>query len=1122
MRMTCNVKLVLGRSGSGKTQRLCQDMITRSIKDREHNYYMIVPEQFTMETQRRMSKLHPDGGIIDIDILSFDRLAYRIFEEMSVKTNQVLEDLGKTMVISHLLEVHAKELLIFGRSSHRAGFHDEMKSMICELFQYGVHREDVVSAMEALDHTGALYMKLHDLLLIYDYFMEYMEGQYIVAEQLLDYAGAYVEESHKLSGAVLYFDGFTGFTPVQYVMLNRLMYVASSMQFAITMPMPRQEFAREHHLFHMGYQTFQNIMGLLRDHTEIDFSVDNDIAELSENHRHKGSKLLAHLEQNLFTFPYRAFEGVSDDLHIFAARTAREEICETARTIRKLIAQGYRYRDIAVVTGDLGGVAYLAEELFNEYAIPYFVDQNTDMRKNPFVSWLLSLWRIVAYGYRRTDVIAYIKSGYCRCVRADQAGLIENYALARNVNSKSGFGLVCRDENVESLRQAFMEEMQMFENMIEGQTVRDYLKAVYQFSCELELEDKLSVQAQQFADSMDHAQAGIYEQIYGKTMELFDKLVDILGDEKMKSDAFYTVLEAGVMALDIGMIPQGQDHVIMGDIMRTRLQDIKVLFLINANEGVIPKKGSRGTILSDRDKERLSGMITLAPSGRIKSYEEQFYLYLLLTKPSDKLYISYHKLASDNKAVRPSYLISRVTAVCPAVMIEELHAPDHSGQIYTMQEGAQLLIQELLRYREDSEADVPEDLKVLLSYYQETHEEEMMLAGMLYPYVKQDLPKNIVKALYGDQPEATISRLERYAGCAYAYFLEYGLRLKEQQMFEVKTSDTGTILHAVMEQVFTWFEERKGIRLASEAEVMEQTRKTFAAIISQEEYRELFSGNGRNAYLYQILERVCLKSMHVLKRQLASGSMNPTAFELTFGSGKLSLLQLRLSDSVTMNLKGVIDRVDVFVDDAKDCVYVQIIDYKSGNKDIDYTKLYYGLQIQLLVYMRAVCAWAKTQYPDRRIVPVGMYYFHLNDQLAQVNTTEISEQEIDDLKCKNSRLNGLTIEDPERIRLIDNTAGAVLPLTPKKDGTFRDTKALVSESGFTSVCDYAMQVAAELGKKMYSGNIEVNPYRIDQTHEACTYCQYAGICMFDPSVGGGYRYFKKKTREECVANEMDS
>lgn len=1115
------VQIVYGRSGSGKTEFMCRELIARSVANSSKHYYMIVPEQFTMEMQKRMASMHPDGGIMDIDILSFVRLTYRVFEELHVKTAQVLEDIGKTMVISHLLAQHEDELLIFGKSSKRQGFHEEMKSMVCELFQYGIHREDVVRTMEGLAKDSVLYMKLSDLLLIYDSFEDYIAGHYIVAEQLLELVSGYVENSEKLKEAVLYFDGFTGFTPVQYGLLAKLLSVVSEIRISITMPEPSTVFQQEHHLFHMSYEMYEKVNKLASTHRGVEL-LEPVCIDMGKSSRLAGSEELMHLEQNIFMFPYKKWDRIPEDIHCFVARSSRDEMHRVAVEIQRLVREhGYRYRDIAVVTGDLSGVSYLASEMMPQYQIPYFIDESVDMRKNSFSSWVLSLWRIIAFDYHYEDIIAYIKTGYSESMAAEEAGLLENYALARNLKSRRGWQMTSNQPRVEVLRVAVMQELQTFRELINGSTVKDYLKAIYTFSVMLGLEKKLEVQAKKFEEQQEYALFGIYHQIYPKLMALFDKMADILGDEHMTLQEFYTVLETGIQSLDIGVIPSGIDQVTIGDITRTRLGDIKVLFLIDVNEGVIPKKGEKGMILNDRDRELLASGMSLAPGDKEKGYQEQFYLYLMLTKPKEKLFLSYHKLTSDNKAVRPSYLISRICAIFPKLREEEEN-PDICD-VYTREDALKLLLHLLAEYTEDSESAAETEtgndkniLLCLLKFFQDSREEQMVLKGMSYPFVEADLPETLAKELYGSNVSASISRLEKYAGCAFSFFLQYGLKLSERKLFEINTADTGDILHKTMELVFSYFKEQaEGIRLASFEECEKKTREILSDIVHSDDYAEIFESSERNAYLHTILERVAVNSVHTIKRQLAAGVMVPEAFELPFGGRNNTYASFQLKEDVSMNLKGIVDRVDVLADEDKQELYVQVVDYKSGDKHIDYTKLYYGTQIQLIIYMNIVRAWAAKKYPGMKIVPVGMYYFHMHDPMLEEGVDDA------DIRASKMRLSGLTVADSNLVSLVDRGPGQVIEVAYKKDMTFTSRSKVAAKDNFEAICDYAYEKAWQLGKDMYGGCIAVNPYKYGQK-TACDYCKFSGICLFDSGYrGNGYRYFKKKGQEVFQKDEVD-
>ncbi len=1113
----CKVQMVYGRSGAGKTSFLCRELISRSIQNPSGHYYMVVPEQFTMEMQKTMASMHPDGGIMDIDILSFVRLTYRVFEELHLKTAQVLEDIGKTMVISHLLNQQESKLLVFKNASGRQGFHEEMKSMICELFQYGIHREDVVSTMETLPKDSVLYMKLSDLLLIYDSFEDYIDGHYIVAEQLLELASDYVEASAKLKDAVIYFDGFTGFTPVQYTFFTRLLSVASEIRISMTMPKPDTSLKQEHHLFHMSYEMYERLSALTVAHTGAEL-LPSVCIHTGEHSRLAASAELTHLEQNIFTFPYKKWPDRPTDIHCLAARSAREEMQMVARNIKSLVEnQSYRYRDIAVISGDLDEVSYLAEELMPAYEIPYFIDEKADMKKNPFVAWILSLWRIIAFDYKKEDVICYLKTGYSKAVSAQEAGILENYALQRNLCSQYGWQLVSDDPATETLRKALMQELGAFEQMISGNTVTDYLKALYFMCTSFEMEEMLAAQAQIFSDRQEYELFTIYHQIYAKFMALFDKLADILGEEHMTFREFYTVLDTGIQSLDIGVIPPGIDKVTIGDITRTRLGEIKALFFINVNEGVIPKANSRGMILNDKDREQLTHKLSLAPGARQKAYQEQFYLYLMLTKPRRHLYISYHKLTNDNKAVRPSYLISRICAIFPKLEIIEDVPSFHISDIYNRQDGI-LMLHRLLLHWETENKSSKDVLHCLLKFYQGSFEEQMMLLGMSYPVREETLPEWMAKELYGNNVSASISRLEMYAGCAYSFFLQYGLKLSERKLFEISTADTGDILHKTMELVFTYFKEQEaGIRLAGEEACIKKTKEILSDVIKSPEYVEIFEASKRNSYLHNILERVAVNSVCAIKKQLAAGIMVPEEFELQFGGEKNTYASFQLTEGISMHLKGIVDRVDVLADEEQKKLYVQVIDYKSGEKHIDYTKLYYGTQIQLMIYMNIVRAWAAKTYPDMEIVPVGMYYFHMHDPMIENE----NNKDISDVRMSKMRLSGLTVADSNIVSLIDHGPGQVLDVAYKKDQTFTEHSKVACADNFEAICQYAYEKARQLGQDMYRGDISVNPYKYGQK-TSCDYCSFSGVCLFDSNYQGcGYRYFSKKEQEMYQKNELD-
>ncbi|MBR6221894.1 MAG: exodeoxyribonuclease V subunit gamma [Lachnospiraceae bacterium] len=1103
------ITIVTGKSGTDKTEYVLKKLIDRSKEPSHEGLFLVVPEQFTMQSQKKLTRLHPEHVVMDIDIVSFLRLAVRIFDEQAVKTDQVLEDIGKTMVITYVLEKLKDDLSIYKNVYKTYGFVDQMKSMLSELFQYGITKEDVRETIKELDPNLPVSRKLTDLLLVYEEFESFIDGHYIVAEKLMTLCGDYVASSKKLDGAIVVFDGFTGFTPVQYQFLEKLKNVCSEMIFTITMPELEPSFKEEHSLFHMSYEYYQRIMNLSKDGGICDIK----IISLDKEKSIFESKEIAHLEDNIFKYPFNKWNEEPKSIFLNPCASRNDELKYVAREIKRLVMdEGFRYRDIAVLSGELADITYIISGVMADYDIPYFIDNTRDMMANPFVIWLTSLLRIETYDYSFDDVFAYLKTGFSKAVSVEEVGLLENYALRRGLKSKKGYMKPSDDEVVENIRLAFLKEMEEFHNLIKGGVVKNYLEGIYRFMCSLNIEDRLSYLSEELEKKGELENAKLYSQLFKKTVELLDKIYSLLGNEHMKREDFLNIFETGLSSISVGILPQGLDKVSFGDVMRSRFDNIKVLFFMGLNEGVVPRSGVRTMLLTDSDRGHIKDKLELAPDTKKRSYEEQFYLYLALTKPTKRLYLSYHMLSDDNKKAKPSYLISRINAIFPK--LNTCFDDDHF--VYNEAE----VFDRLSHYKHEDHIFDGEYYEVLKNLARESGRDILFERGMTFPVWDKKVSKELAKKLYGEDTHITVSRLELYAGCAFSYFLQYGLMLKEKKKYEIDVADTGTILHAVMEGVFkSYADDLQGIRTADIAECIERSRQVLDEVLSADEYVELFSETTRGEFHKKILEGVVETTITSLKNQLSHGKMIPKEFELSFGQHgrNNSYLTLDLKDGIKLKLKGVVDRVDIYFDEDDKKLYVQVIDYKSGAKDINYTKLFYGTQVQLPVYMNVVKEWAKTKYPGYEVLPVGMYYYHLQNPLIDLEDGQDYEKELK----KRLRLSGETVGEKKVIELIDNGPGDVVNVRFKKDGEFDANSKVVEKRELDAICDYAEKKLVEISERMFDGEIPAEPYYYKKV-TACEYCPYKEICLFDPTIKGfKYRFFKDQDKTMITKTEKE-
>lgn len=1133
------LQVVLGSSGEGKSHVLYSKIIREARKHPERNYMIIVPEQFTLQTQKELVSMHPKHGIMNIDILSFLRLSYRIFEEIGVQDMVVLEETGKSMLVRKALEEKKEKLKIFRGDTKKPGFVAEVKSLLSEFMQYSIGLTELENMVELAENKPLLHAKLEDTLLVYRRFRELLENRYITAEEVLEALCDSIDNSEIIKNSTICFDGFTGFTPNQYKVLEKLLILCPEVY--VTVTLDRREAlskkTEQFQLFHLSKTFIDKLYQIAKDTgTEIEepWYVGKD---KTVPYRFRNSKALAALEHNLFRFPYKAFQEEQDDIQIFAGANPKGEIIYTISEISRLIREeGYRYRDIAVVTGDVETYANLVEREFTKTAFPFFLDHKKDIRSNPFIELLRAMLAMFTSNFTYESVFRYLRTGLLDFTEAE-IDVLENYCIAHGTRGirawKKPFRNRSKRENefdyeqLNVIRKAMMEPLLIFEEATKGEnTVLACTKALYEFIVSQNIYQKLEAYCGQFEEEDKPLLVKEFQQIYRIMMDLFDKMVELLGDEVVTLKEYEELLDTGYSEIKVGLIPPGVDQIVIGDIERTRLKDIKALFFIGVNDGVIPKLSDGGGILSDMDREVFTkANLELAPTKRENAYTEQFYLYLNMTKPSHKLYLTYCNVGADGKAKKPSYLIGKMKKMYPKLkVLEESNLQKETGYILDGDKGIRYLLKGLRNFPREEQEDI---WKELFSYYWENEEGRKKLIklfdGVYYQNDEKGLSKAVVKALYGQELENSVTRLEQYAACAFAHFMAYGLALQERKQFQVAIPDIGDLFHAAIENFskeikkngFTWHQ-------LSEDD-MEGQRELFVheAVIQAVEERgnDAIYSTKRNEYLVTRLERMTSRTIWALCKQIAQGEFEPSGYEVSFTPiDNREAATLPLDDEFTMRLKGRIDRVDSCEED--DSVYVKIIDYKSGSMGFDLQKVYYGLQLQLVVYLDATMEIMKEQNPMKKVIPAGIFYYRIDDPMIEKLVGIPTKQEVDEDILKELKVNGLVNDDKNILKKLDHVfeeeksvKSKVIPVELTAKGEFSAYSSVANEEQFYAMRKYARDKIKDFGKEIVDGNTEIAPYKLDKK-TACDYCKFDGICGFDKKLPGNqYRTLKKMDKD---------
>lgn len=1127
-----SLQLVLGRSGSGKSYQLYKEIIDKSLKNDDSNYLIIVPEQFTLQTQKDIVSMHPCQGTMNIDILSFMRLAYRVFDEVGGNNQPVLEDTGKSMVLRKLVARNRKELELFNHEVQKQGFINELKSLMSEIYQYSIQPAILEEAAKKADNRPLLQSKLHDIITIYKAFREYLSEKYITAEEILDVLCEVIEKSQLIKNSIICLDGFTGFTPAQYKLLALLMKNAKKV--IVTVTIEKEELDKpdyEFKLFHLSRKTMKHLMEVAEENgIVVDKPVfAEDLSKTQIPYRYLNHPALAALEANLFRYPYKPYKEDQDSIYIQAAKDKKQEVLFVIRKIKELVKEkNYRYQDMAVVTGDIAAYGREFHREFEKAGIPCFIDNKREVLSNPFVELLRSALDIIGNNFDYESVFRYLRCGMANLDMED-ADILENYVLALGIRGRnkwqSEWKRTYRGQDagellrINEIREQICEEILPLYEVLSDKTkkVRDFTVALYEFGLKLEAPQKLEAFADAFKEQNYKSSAKEYEQIYGIVMELFEKLVELLGEEKLTVQEYIEVLEAGLMEAKVGLIPPGLDQIMVGDIERTRLKDIKALFFVGVNDTIIPKGTVKGGILTDMEREiLLNNNLEMAPTSRQAAYTEKFYLYLNMTKPQEKLFLTFSKLSDEGKAVRPAYLIDTVLKLFPGIVIgDEDVLKDDLDYIIGTNDGLDYLIEGMRKY---SDSELSDLWKELFSYYQESEDKrekvQRLLEAAFYVNKELGLSKKIARELYGDILVGSVTRFEKYAECAFAHYLNYGLELRERQEYQLAVPDIGNIFHNALElfsrklseSQYNWHTIPEDIRDEWGSECVKEAADSYGNAI--------FASSKRYEYIVKRLERITRRTLWALSEQIKKGDFEPAGFELKFtGRNNLDSLLINLSEEESIRLEGRIDRLDIC--ESEEEVFVKVVDYKSGSTSFDLLSLYYGLQIQLAVYMNAALELLEKEKKDKTVIPAGILYYNINDPFVEKGGDR--EENI----LRELKMNGIVNSNEEVIKHLDNGFGKagdpirpsvksdIIPVETNKDGFPTKRSSIADLSHLKAMKEFVKGSIYRQGRKILDGNVEIKPYQLGKK-SACDYCNYKSVCGFDSKLDG---FFYHKLQE---------
>ncbi len=1112
-----SVRLIYGKSGSGKSEFIFNEI--KNLINCGKKIYIITPEQFSFTAEKKLLETLGNKAVLNAEVLTFNRMSYRVASEVGGTAKTSISNPGKAMLIYNILCGKKSKLKFLGKSDENI---ELIIDQITEFKKHGVMIDDLTK-MKDETNDNYLKLKIQDILQVYSDFENKIENRYIDENDNLTNLANQISEVSDFNNTLIYIDEFVGFTKQEYEIIKQLAYVANQVSISICSDSINDSISPESDVFYSNKITISKIFDMVRDY---ELELDEPVY-LDKSYRFK-NKELQHLEKNLYAIPYKKYEEKPENIKLFLANNQYSEIENVAINIVKLVRnENYRYRDISVITKGLDVYSNLVKVIFNKYQIPVFIDEKKDLGQNIIVKYMLSILEIFAKNWSYESVLNYVKTGFLD-ISKNEIFMLENYCQKWGIKNskwyKSEWNFKDEDENnkekierIKEIRRMIVNPLLEFKTDLSSQNdVRTITRKLYEFLMNNNIDKKFEEKINELRQIGQNEFATQYETSWKIIMSVLDEIVLVFGDEKMSFDKYMQILKTGLASSDLGKIPGTQDQVIIGDIDRSRSHKVKAIFIIGLNDGMFPSVHKNEGFFNDKDRQFLKDNgVELARNTVESLYEDNFNIYKAFTTAEEKLFLSYSSSNSEGGTLRGSILISKMKKIFPKLE-EQSDIIERNSEILIENTTFDELLNKLGEYRDTGE--IEDKWVEVYNYYNNDDEWKYKLQrameALLYNNKPDRISKQNIDKMYGNVLRTSVSRLEQFQSCHFAYFLKYGLKLSEKDNFKINPIDTGTFMHDVIDEFFNNIKVKSyNIKDLNDNQITELVEEIVEQKLGLNK-NYIFSSSPKYKSLSNRLKKVITKSMKYIVESLKYSKFEVLGNEVEFKEGKnYAPITMELDNGQKVEITGKIDRIDIAKLDGEN--YVRIIDYKSSVKNIDLNQVYAGLQLQLITYLDAVCE-------NEDLLPAGVLYFNVIDPVVK-SKKSLSEEEIEDRIRKQFKMQGLILADIDVVKMMDTNLETgysnVVPAYVGKEGNLSNTRSsTVSRKQFEYLQKYTKNLVGQISKEILGGNIDIKPYyNLKNKKTPCEYCAFGGVCNFKGNdCNNGYNFVTSAEKEAVL------
>ena len=1114
------VGFITGRFGADRTDKILELCFEEAKREDKKPIYILVPEKFTYEMEKRLSEKLENEKNIDpnfrIRVVSFSTLSKIVFTNVGGLKERRLTTSARSLLTFKAMDLVSKDLITFKSDDFKMGFVNNIMDMIIEFKQNDFSVTDVFSLTENIKNES-LRLKMQDLYNIYKSYENLIDKKYSDTEDTLNIFAQKLDDFESIKGATIFVDEYMDFTPAQYLVIEKLIYFSKNIYFSLL-----TDFKNLHskmNMFARSNSTILNIKNICEKHN---IPLLGNVSLSNESYYNSDD--LSFLEKSVGDFSAKPYYKDSENIRIIKFKNIYYEVSFIAEEISKLVkTKKYRYNDITLCMRSLEEYSYIIERVFDDYKIDYFLDEKISIMENPIIILILSILDMKDKNYSYDSVFRYLKSGLTGISNED-IFLLENYVIANGIKGNRWFDESWNKSIVHSVEEESDDEKLVKINEIKNMvitpiknlhaklkgrnTVKDICKYLYEFTLEIGLFDRINELVTNFQNEGNLYKAKEYSQVWGSFTAVLDEMVEFMGEEKIAYSKFINLIKTELENIELGIVPPSKDEIFITTVDRMKKPSTKIAFVLGVNDGNFPKNIVDNDLISENEKENLKTLgLNFSNNNLIKTTDEQFLSYKTFSIAKEKLYITYPISDLEGKSILVSRFVKKMLFLFKNLEIESIDFFKNFTNMdifetFSKERLYQILVSNIDALNSNKMSDNDKyNFKEIIDFLMEDddykYKIEILKDKLNYKKETENI-KDYTSFLY-ESGNVSISKLENFVRCPFSYFINYGLRAKEREVYDFSPADYGTYCHKIFDDFFKGvYENNIDWNTIDREFIQREVEKLTAKMAEKSNF--ILESSPKYKYFSSITHKNIVESIEIMAEQVRRGNFIPTGFETEFGDESIKPISYTLKNGKDIKLVGKIDRIDVFKGENSD--FLRIIDYKSSKRDIDLNQVYAGLQLQLFVYMNAILSSNKDRYK-----PAGLFYSDFTTNLVGFETyskmLDMTDDSFYSEKLKKNKLTGFVIKDMELLKNLDKTleenrlTSEILPIKLKSKGQEIGAGTLgLTTDEFEIVNEFVLNKTKDICEEIYDGNIDIKPFRY-KNKKPCDYCKFKSICRFD-------------------------